>query len=84
MIMGLGMLGMMVMMVLFWLLVVGLAVWLLSRLFPAVSQDRDSHSTHRNRNETAMDIVVQRYARGEITKTEYDEIRRLLTKPTGE
>ena len=37
-------------------------------------------SSHENRSKdrTALDILKERFARGEITQTEYDERRRLL------
>ena len=84
MMMGPGMLGMMVVTVLFWLLVIGLALWLLRRLFPAMTQERPAPNAPRSGVETAMDIVMQRYARGEITKAEYEEIRRLLAEPSNQ
>ena len=82
MMMGTGMVGVMVVTVLFWLLVVGLALWLLSRLFPVITQDRQpAPGRKRSGSETALEIVMQRYAKGEITRTEYEEIRRLLAEP---
>ncbi len=84
MMMGSGMLGMMVLMVLFWLLIIGLALWFLGRIFPIRTWDRQAPNTKRGGSETAMDVVMQRYARGEITRAEYEEIRRLLTGPAGE
>lgn len=71
--------GMMIGMVLFWVVVVGLALWLLDKLFPRANRRADGPmQTISSASETALDIAKQRYARGEITKTEYDEIRRAL------
>lgn len=76
---GFGGLGM-ALMLLFWVLVVLLAVWLLSRLFPGASSGpgaqtpRDSGATTSN----ALDILNQRYARGEISRAEYEEMRSVL------
>jgi putative membrane protein len=84
MMMGSGMLGMMAVLVLFWLLVIGAALWLLSRLFPATRQEHQATGRKRSGSDTALDVLMQRYARGEITKTEYEEIHRLLTRPVGE
>jgi putative membrane protein len=33
---------------------------------------------NRSKDRTALDILKERFARGEITQTEYDERRRLL------
>jgi putative membrane protein len=78
--MGIGGFGMMLWMVIFWVLVVGLALWLLSRLFPGTG-DRSStgqlsvSDTVISGSRRALDILKERYARGEITKAEYQEIR---------
>jgi putative membrane protein len=79
--MGFGGFGMMFWMVIFWVVVVGVALWLLSRLFPGAgrrsSLDRSSVSDMAiNGSGRALDILKERYARGEITKTEYQEIRK--------
>ena len=62
--------GMLLMMLVFWgLIIVGLALgirWL-------VSQGRES------RSDTAMDILRQRYARGEINKEEFEARKRDLS-----
>ncbi len=63
--------------VLFWALVVGLIVWVVSSL---VSGRATSHlpSNTATPSESALDILNKRYARGEITKTEYEDMRRNL------
>lgn len=62
--------GMMLMMLVFWgLIIVGLVLgirWLLS-------QGRDSHA------DTALEILRQRYARGEIDKEEFEARKRDLS-----
>jgi putative membrane protein len=77
--MGFGGSGM-IAMVVFWFVVVGLAVWLLSYLFPrrinnshAAGDEADSSSP-----ESALDILKRRYARGEISRDEYEAVRRDL------
>ena len=60
---------MMVLMVLFWLGIIVLAVWLAKTLFPLQTQRAE-------RRISAREILAQRYARGEISKEEYD---RMLT-----
>jgi putative membrane protein len=66
--------GMMFMMLVFWgLLIVGLVLgmrWL-------ISQGRESRSTPRS--DTALDILRQRYARGEIDKEEFEAKKRDLS-----
>jgi putative membrane protein len=72
---GFGMgLGGGLMMVLVWGGLILLAVWLVKSLFPANSQTpRSQPST------SAIDILNQRYARGEITKDQYEQMRRDLS-----
>lgn len=79
--MGLGGAGMMLGMVIFWVVVVGLALWLLSRLFPGTRGHSSSGQSPTNGivsggSGRALDILNERYARGEITRAEYQEIRR--------
>jgi len=51
--------------VLFWAAVIGLAVWAVSAWRP-----RDERGER-----TALDIAKERYARGDITRDEFDQIR---------
>jgi putative membrane protein len=55
-------------MLLFWASVVGLAVWAISR--------RTGHSQKQN---GALAIARERYARGEIGKEEFDRIKKDLS-----
>jgi putative membrane protein len=64
-------LGMMVMMLVFWALVIAGIVLAIRWL---VSQGRPGHQS-----DTALDILRQRYARGEINKEEFEAKRRDLT-----
>ena len=72
MMMGFGYGGFgMVLMILFWVVIVLIAVWIVSRLFPQVtgftappSNDKRSEPT-----ESPMEILKQRYARGELSQT---------------
>ena len=57
-----------VFMVLFWAGIVGLAVWGVTRFA--------RHSHHEN---GAFAIARERYARGEISKEEFDQIKRDLS-----
>lgn len=73
---GLGGVGLILMLV-FWLVVIGLAVWFLSILFPRASYALKK--TKGDRSETSLEILNKRFARGEISKAEYDEIRDALS-----
>ena len=77
MIAGLGMgLGGGLVMVLFWVVLIVGAVWLVRGLFPAGQQPPASSS----RPEASADeILKQRYARGEITKEQFEQMRRDLS-----
>ena len=56
-------------MIIFWILLLSLAVWLVTRL---LRNDRAQHTA------IALDIVRERYAKGEISKDEYDQYRKTL------
>ncbi len=79
--MGFGGAWMVLWMVLFWAVVVGLALWLLSRLFPGPRKHSDGqqspvNGTTMGGSRRALDLLNERYARGEITRDEYLAIRR--------
>ncbi len=76
MMMGFGFGGFgLILMVLFWVLVIGLAVWLVSRIFPQGAGYRSTHPGNRSGGVSSADeILKQRYARGEISKAEYEEM----------
>ncbi len=57
------------MMVLFWVAIILLVVWVVRSLFP-----RERRSGH----EQALEILQQRYARGEISAAEYEQARARL------
>jgi len=65
-----------ILMIVLWILIIGLAISFLSILFPRVSDL--SRSRENDSTESALDILKQRYARGEITETEYKKIKREL------
>jgi putative membrane protein len=56
-------------MIVFWVIFLALTVWL---VFTLVKNNRNSSSSE------ALDIARQRYAKGEITKDEYDQYRNNL------
>jgi putative membrane protein len=75
--MGVGFIGMLM----FWLLIVGLAVWAISLIFPAAkrsgSEDGQASST-APQTPTADEILKARYARGELSQAQYQEMQQTL------
>lgn len=73
---GLGLL----LMILFWVVVVAAAVWLVSRLFPQASGHPfpPPDEGQEPPRDSALEILKQRYARGEITQSEYLNMRNTL------
>ncbi len=68
---GLGMGGFgLIWMLLFWGVLILLAIWLVSLLFPAVKEsDPPDHAP-----DSAVEILKERYARGELTGAEYQQM----------
>lgn len=63
------------MMVLFWGALVALIVWLF-RAYVAPNANRERTEPEDNRSSNrALDILKERYARGEISKSEYEQMR---------
>ena len=69
MMMGFGLIGL-VLMVLFWVGLVLGAVWLVRALF--ISKQYPSQNLSADRQPSAREILDQRYARGEITREQYE------------
>ncbi len=65
----------MILTILFWVVIIGLGVWLISGL---VSRTSSQPSANPSPAESPLDILNKRYARGEITKEQFDEMRRDL------
>jgi putative membrane protein len=63
--MGLGILCM----VIFWAVVIGLIIWAVRR-----NDNRQGNSS----GDSAMDIARQRYAKGEITKEQFEQLKKDL------
>ena len=57
-------------MILFWGGIIALIVWGISRL---IGHDRPAHQNH------PIDVAKERYARGEITKKDFEQIKRDLS-----
>lgn len=69
--MGFGVVGLFFM-ILFWGVLILLAVWLVKTLFNSSSQSQPPQSGQR---EDAGEILERRYARGEITRDQYKMMR---------
>lgn len=70
--MGLGMLGGMA---LFWLILIAFAVFVVRMFFPSVSSG-DNSDTHTPLS--AREVLDQRYARGELTREQYQQMQKDL------
>ncbi len=76
---GYGGLGI-ILMILFWVVIILVAVWILSKLFPQVTGFTAPPSNDRRSEpaENPLEILKQRYARGDLSQAQYDEMRRKL------
>jgi len=72
--MGFGVFGLLLMF-LFWGGLVALAIWLVSALFPRGGQGTGLLAGH---DQSAREILDTRYARGEITREEYELMKQDL------
>ncbi|RME80215.1 MAG: SHOCT domain-containing protein [Caldilineae bacterium] len=65
-------------------LLIGLAVWFIASLFPrtASTTGRPLFREGTASTESALDILQKRYARGELTQSEYETMRRDLLNDT--
>lgn len=66
---GMGWLGILTM-ILFWVGVILLLIWGVSGLFP---------TNRRSAGPAALEILQQRFARGEISREEYEQARNVLS-----
>lgn len=67
-----------------WIGLIVVGIWLLAKLFPTVGNAgrRDGAADGRGRmtgGDSAMEILRRRYARGELTKEEYETMRHDLS-----
>ena len=58
----------------FWLVIIGLVIWGLSKIVRNSRNRRDSLPSQ----EDALDILKKRYAKGEITKEAFEEMKKDL------
>jgi putative membrane protein len=59
---------------LFWIVILVAAVWIIVR----VVSNRSYRGESGGGQESAMDILKKRYAKGEITKEQYDQMKKDL------
>jgi putative membrane protein len=71
---GMGLFGLL-WMILFWGGLILLAIWLVSLLFPATGKTGRKEGREAP---SALDILKQRYAQGELTKEQYQEMSDIL------
>jgi len=57
----------------FWIVIVAVVIWAIIRI-ANTSQNRKSDTS----GETPLDILKKRYARGEITKEQYEQMKKDL------
>jgi len=62
----------------FWLIIIGVAIWAVVRLTNNSSTHHTISGGSAIPQETPLDILKKRYARGEITEAEYKEMRKNL------
>jgi putative membrane protein len=71
---GMGGLGL-IFMVLFWVGLIVLAIWLVGLLFPSTKKQVNSGD---ERSPSAQEILKTRYAQGELTSEQYQEMLQTL------
>ncbi len=64
----------------FWILIIGLGIWVVIQLVNRSGSQSSGASQPQitSQQDNALDVLKKRYARGEITKSEYEEMRRDL------
>ncbi len=58
----------------FWVIIIVLVIWL---IFNQSNRSRKNYEPHRQ--ETAIDIVKKRYAKGEISKEQFEQMMKDLS-----
>ena len=66
---------------LFWIVIAGLIVWALAQALPKVTASNNNTnltSVTRSQDDFTVEILKQRFARGEITREEFEAMRQEL------
>lgn len=76
---GFGGIGM-VLVILFWVMLIAAAIWFVARLFPQIAGQSSPRgdAPKEPAPPSPDDILKARYARGEITREQFEEMRRTL------
>ncbi len=71
-----------ILMIIIWLLVVGVGIWLLAKLFPGKPNKPADLPDNQQSDVTgsALQILTKRYVRGEISKEQFAKMRRELER----
>ncbi len=73
---GFGMFGIgMLLMILFWVLIIGGAVWLVMTLVRGSQGHSASLTPTTPAGQTPLDVLKARYAKGEITKEQFEAMK---------
>jgi len=59
-------------MIIFWAIIIGGGIWLLATIFPRISTSAEGRTESKD---DPLAILKQRYARGELSKEEFETIR---------
>lgn len=62
----------------FWLIIIGVAIWAVVRLTNNNSAQHTGFGGPTSPQEMPLDILKKRYARGEITKEEFEKMKKDL------
>jgi putative membrane protein len=76
--MGFGLFGV-VFMILFWVALIALAVWLVRGLFPSANKQPPV----RDESMSVQEILDRRYAKGEISQEQYNQMKRTISTGNG-
>lgn len=78
---GFGGIGM-ILVILFWVVLIAAAIWFVARLFPQMAGGQPpsgSESSRELQSPSPENILKERYARGELSKEQYEEMRRTIS-----
>jgi putative membrane protein len=67
---------------LFWIIILVIIVWIIASLASRGRRRRDNNGDIADK-ETALDILKQRYARGEISKDQYEQMKKDIETRNG-